>query len=161
MRVSKNSFIGCLLYCIELECLSMEICAKYLNYHLTISIECENFYLLDQDKKVSDYSKYITVKIFHQWLRIFFCTGFLIIVYFKKKILNKSCVAWRFDGIFFTQIHPILSCKYALWIEHLYKLNQSIMALFYSDLWLTKLIKLGCQMLWQFILIKVHRKSLL
>lgn len=29
----------------------MEICAKYLNYHLTISIECENFYLLDQDKK--------------------------------------------------------------------------------------------------------------
>lgn len=112
-------------------------------------------------QKVSDYSKYKTVKIFHQWLRIFFCTGFLIIVYFKKKILNKSCIAWRFDGIFFTQIHPILSCKYALWIEHLYKLNQSIMALFYSDLWLTKLIKLGCQMLWQFILIKVHRKSLL
>lgn len=76
MRVSKNSFIGCLLYCIELECLSMEICAKYLNYHLTISIECENFYLLDQDKKCL-ITKYKTVKIFHQWLRIFFVQGSL------------------------------------------------------------------------------------
>lgn len=47
MRVLKNSFIGCLLYCIELECFSMEICVKYLNYYLIILIECENFYLFD------------------------------------------------------------------------------------------------------------------
>lgn len=99
----KNSFIGCLLYCIEQEFLWMEICAKYLNYHLTISIKCENFYLLDQDKKCLITQRIKPLKSFINDSG-FFCTWFLIIVYFKKKIFNKSCVAWRFEVIFFTQI---------------------------------------------------------
>lgn len=100
---SQKQFHWLLTVCIEQEFLWMEICAKYLNYHLTISIKCENFYLLDQDKKCLITQSIKPLKSFINDSG-FFCTWFLIIVYFKKKIFNKSCVAWRFEGMFFTQI---------------------------------------------------------